>query len=337
MPQPAFVHLRLHSEYSIVDGIVRLDEAIERAAADGMPALALTDLANVFGMVEVLPERPQARGQADHRLRRLARERGRPRQAASTAAARAVARRLSEALRAALRRAYLENQYRGRAELRKEWFAGRRHGGADRALRRASRRRRPGAARGQHARPRASSRPNGRSSFRAASTSSCSALATAQTERVPSRRSRVRLAGRARPAGGGDAPGAVREAGRLPGARSARVHRRRLRALRPAPAAHVHRGAVLQDAGRDGGGVRRPARGAREQRSKSPSAAISSSSSGKIRLPRFPTPPRRQARRVSALTQRGRWARASARAALSRRRAARAERRRATASGSSSR
>jgi DNA polymerase III alpha subunit (gram-positive type) len=54
--QPSFVHLRLHSEYSIADGIVRLDEAVTAAAADGMPALALTDLANVFGMVKFYKE-----------------------------------------------------------------------------------------------------------------------------------------------------------------------------------------------------------------------------------------------------------------------------------------
>ena len=54
--QPSFVHLRLHSEYSIVDGIVRLDEAVDAAAKDGMPALALTDLANVFGMVKFYQE-----------------------------------------------------------------------------------------------------------------------------------------------------------------------------------------------------------------------------------------------------------------------------------------
>ncbi|HWV18203.1 MAG TPA: DNA polymerase III subunit alpha [Rhodocyclaceae bacterium] len=47
-----FVHLRLHSEFSITDGIVRLDHAIARAKADGMPAMALTDLANLFGMVK---------------------------------------------------------------------------------------------------------------------------------------------------------------------------------------------------------------------------------------------------------------------------------------------
>src|SRR4030081_3212907 len=52
MPNPAFVHLRLHSEFSITDGIVRIDEAVGRAAAGGMPALAITDLANVFGMVK---------------------------------------------------------------------------------------------------------------------------------------------------------------------------------------------------------------------------------------------------------------------------------------------
>jgi len=50
--QPKFIHLRLHSEYSIVDGIARLDGAVEAAQADAMPALALTDLSNVFGMVK---------------------------------------------------------------------------------------------------------------------------------------------------------------------------------------------------------------------------------------------------------------------------------------------
>ncbi|WIM04554.1 MAG: DNA polymerase III subunit alpha [Candidatus Nitricoxidivorans perseverans] len=52
MSSPRFIHLRLHSEYSITDGIVRLDDAIARAAGDAMPALALTDLANLFGMVK---------------------------------------------------------------------------------------------------------------------------------------------------------------------------------------------------------------------------------------------------------------------------------------------
>ena len=52
MLEAPFIHLRLHSEYSITDGIVRLDDAVARAAGYGMPALALSDLANVFGLVK---------------------------------------------------------------------------------------------------------------------------------------------------------------------------------------------------------------------------------------------------------------------------------------------
>ncbi|SNC61672.1 DNA polymerase III subunit alpha [Polynucleobacter victoriensis] len=48
----SFVHLRLHSEYSIVDGAVRIDDAISAAVSDQMGALALTDLGNVFGLVK---------------------------------------------------------------------------------------------------------------------------------------------------------------------------------------------------------------------------------------------------------------------------------------------
>ena len=49
---PRFVHLRMHSEFSVTDGIVRIEDAVGRAAADGMPALALTDASNLFGMVK---------------------------------------------------------------------------------------------------------------------------------------------------------------------------------------------------------------------------------------------------------------------------------------------
>ena len=52
MNAPQFIHLRLHSEFSIVDGLVRIDESVSAAAADGQPALAITDLANLFGMVK---------------------------------------------------------------------------------------------------------------------------------------------------------------------------------------------------------------------------------------------------------------------------------------------
>ncbi len=49
---PDFVHLRLHSEYSIVDGIVRVKPLIERVVELGMPAVAITDVCNFFTLVK---------------------------------------------------------------------------------------------------------------------------------------------------------------------------------------------------------------------------------------------------------------------------------------------
>ncbi len=49
---PTFVHLRLHTEYSLVDGIVRVPALMQAVAAAGMPAVALTDHGNVFAMVK---------------------------------------------------------------------------------------------------------------------------------------------------------------------------------------------------------------------------------------------------------------------------------------------
>ncbi|MEZ0309420.1 MAG: PHP domain-containing protein, partial [Ramlibacter sp.] len=47
-----FVHLRLHTEFSIVDGTNRIDEVVKAAAADGQPALAITDFNNLFGAIK---------------------------------------------------------------------------------------------------------------------------------------------------------------------------------------------------------------------------------------------------------------------------------------------
>ncbi|MGM0856670.1 MAG: DNA polymerase III subunit alpha [Pseudomonadota bacterium] len=47
-----FVHLCLHSEYSLVDGLVKLKSLVSTTAERGMPALALTDEANLFGLVK---------------------------------------------------------------------------------------------------------------------------------------------------------------------------------------------------------------------------------------------------------------------------------------------
>jgi len=50
-PTP-FVHLRVHSEFSVVDGIVRIPDLIKRVAKLGQPAVALTDLSNLFGLIK---------------------------------------------------------------------------------------------------------------------------------------------------------------------------------------------------------------------------------------------------------------------------------------------
>jgi DNA polymerase-3 subunit alpha len=47
-----FVHLRLHSEYSLVDGLIRVKPLAQKAAELGMPAVALTDFSNFFGLVK---------------------------------------------------------------------------------------------------------------------------------------------------------------------------------------------------------------------------------------------------------------------------------------------
>ncbi len=147
MPSPLFVHLRLHSEYSIADGIVRLDSEVwkterdgslsrdnegnpikihvcppvEGAKADGMPALALTDFNNVFGLVkfykaarsagikpiigcDVTVSNDNARDQPFRLLLLCQSNKGYL--------------RLCELLT----RAYLENQNGGKPEVRKEWL-----------------------------------------------------------------------------------------------------------------------------------------------------------------------------------------------------------------------
>ncbi|HAJ70959.1 MAG TPA: DNA polymerase III subunit alpha, partial [Methylophilaceae bacterium] len=121
LSQPHFIHLRCHSEYSVVDGVVRIDDYVATAKQDSMPALALTDLSNLFGAVkffkttraagikplvgcDVWIENPINRDQA-HRVLLLVQNL-------------TGYRHLCELLS----KAFLENQYRGRAELKQAWL-----------------------------------------------------------------------------------------------------------------------------------------------------------------------------------------------------------------------
>ncbi|GGK66293.1 DNA polymerase III subunit alpha [Amphritea balenae] len=52
MTDPAFVHLRLHTEFSLVDGLVRIKELVGAAKDMQMPAVAITDQVNLFALVK---------------------------------------------------------------------------------------------------------------------------------------------------------------------------------------------------------------------------------------------------------------------------------------------
>ncbi|HQN65920.1 MAG TPA: DNA polymerase III subunit alpha [Methylophilus sp.] len=118
---PKFVHLRCHSEYSVLDGIVRIDDYVAAAKADDMPALALTDLNNLFGAIKFYKT---ARGKGikpvlgcDVWLENSA-KREQPYRALLLVQDDSGYRLLCELLS----RAYLDNQYQGRAEIKPEWL-----------------------------------------------------------------------------------------------------------------------------------------------------------------------------------------------------------------------
>ena len=118
---PRFTHLRCHSEYSIVDGIVRIDDYIDAANKDEMPAVAITDLSNLFGAIKFY---------------KAAREKGiKPIVGCELWLENTKNRDLPHRLLllvqnhvgylrlcALITRAYLENQYRGRAEIKQDWL-----------------------------------------------------------------------------------------------------------------------------------------------------------------------------------------------------------------------
>ena len=47
-----FVHLHLHTEYSLLDGVGKIDDYLDRTKALNMQAIAITDHGNLFGVLE---------------------------------------------------------------------------------------------------------------------------------------------------------------------------------------------------------------------------------------------------------------------------------------------
>jgi DNA polymerase-3 subunit alpha len=121
MTAPTFTHLRVHSEYSIVDGLVRIDDLVAAAVKDQQPALAVTDLANAFALVRFYKA---ARGKG---LKPIVgvdawitndENRDKPFRLLILAKNKTGYLQLCDLLS----RAWLTNQYKGRAEIRVEWL-----------------------------------------------------------------------------------------------------------------------------------------------------------------------------------------------------------------------
>jgi len=116
-----FVHLRVHSEFSVVDGTVRIPALIERVSQLGQPAVALTDLSNLFGLIKFYKEARSAG------IKPIAGcdvwltnddDREKPHRILLLVASRKGYLALCELLT----RAWLANAHRGRAEMRREWL-----------------------------------------------------------------------------------------------------------------------------------------------------------------------------------------------------------------------
>ena len=178
-----FVHLRLHTEFSVVDGTNRIDEIVKAAAADGQPALAITDLNNLFGAIKFYKEARAAGVKpiigAEILLQGLAKD--------TAALSRMVVlvqnRQGYLNLCELLARAWTRNVVKAQGVCKLEWLRelGR---GPDRAVGRAGRAGGPGAGAGRRAARRRDWRWRWLRSFRTASTWSCSAPAGPTTRRM---------------------------------------------------------------------------------------------------------------------------------------------------------
>ncbi|MGA0795370.1 MAG: DNA polymerase III subunit alpha [Quisquiliibacterium sp.] len=121
MRSPEFVHLRVHTEYSIGDSIVRIDSLVDAALADAQPAVAISDTANFFGWIKFY-KAARAKGikpilGVDAWLSNEA-DRDRPFRMLLLARDHAGYLRLCDLVA----RAWLSNEHRGRGEMLEAWF-----------------------------------------------------------------------------------------------------------------------------------------------------------------------------------------------------------------------
>ena len=118
-----FVHLRVHSEFSVVDGIVQIPELIKKVAGYGQPAVALTDLSNIFGLIKFYKAGRKAGVKpiagCDIWLQNDE-DRDKPHRLLLLVRTHQGYLNLCDILT----RSWLDNQHMGRAEVRAEWLLG---------------------------------------------------------------------------------------------------------------------------------------------------------------------------------------------------------------------
>ena len=117
-----FIHLRLHTEYSLLDSVVRVEELVDAVLAAEMPAVALTDQSNLFGMVKLYRaalERGIKPIVGVDLLLREAGERAQPSRLTLLCQSEGGYRNVSRLLS----RAYLEGQHRGVAMIERGWLS----------------------------------------------------------------------------------------------------------------------------------------------------------------------------------------------------------------------
>ncbi len=116
----SFVHLRLHSEYSLVDGLIRVEDLPKRCAKLGMPAVAVTDLSNLFALIKFYRAATGAgiKPIAGADLWIAARDASQPPTLMALLVMDATG---YKNLTTLISRAHLENQALGRAVVKREW------------------------------------------------------------------------------------------------------------------------------------------------------------------------------------------------------------------------
>ncbi len=120
---PSFVHLRVHSEYSIIDGIVRVKALTQKIAELGMPAVAVTDHVNLYALIKFYKAANASGVKPICGCDVLITEQDNPEQV-STLVLLVKNQTGYLHLTELISRAYLEGQYRGKPCIKRDWLKG---------------------------------------------------------------------------------------------------------------------------------------------------------------------------------------------------------------------